>query len=83
VATLALKLRLGPALAGLSAQTALRGRVTEQEVVDAMVLVTKLLRGSAFERLLAGSRRDLVAAFVCDAATLAEGKAPSPLPRWL
>ncbi len=83
LATLSLKLMLGPTLAGLSAQTALRGRVHEQEVVDAMVLVTKLLRGSAFERLLAGARRDLVAVFVCDAATLALGEAPRPLPSWL
>lgn len=83
LATLVMKLGLGPMLAGLSAQTALRGRVHEQEVVDAMVLVTKLARGSAFERLLAAQRRDLVTVFFCDALTLMEGAAPRPLPIWL
>lgn len=83
LATLVMKLTVGPMLAGLSAQTALRGRVHEQEVVDAMVLVTKLPRGSAFERLLMSLRRDLVTVFFCDALTLAEGAAPRPIPAWL
>jgi len=83
VATLVLKLLTGPMLAGLSAQAALRGRVHEQEVVDAMVLVTKLPRGSAFERLFAGHRRDLATVFLCDVTTLVLGHAPRPLPSWL
>lgn len=83
LATLVMKLATGPMLAGLSAQTALRGRVHEQEVVDAMVLVTKLPRGSAFERLLGSLRRDLVTVFFCDAPTLVDGAAPRPLPGWL
>ncbi len=83
LATLVMKLVLGPMLAGLSAQSALRGRVHEQEVVDAMVLVTKLPRGSAFERLLAAQRRDLVTVFLCDAPTLVLGESPRPLPNWL
>ncbi len=82
VATLAYRLLLAPVLAGLSAEQALRGWVHEQEVVDAMVLATKGLRGSAFERLLQGARRDLVATFVCDVRTIAAGAPPGPLPVW-
>jgi len=83
IAVLVLKLVTGPMLAGLAAQTALRGRVHEQEVVDAMVLVTKLPRGSAFERLFAGLRRDLATIFLCDVATLVLGESPRPVPAWL
>jgi len=83
LATLVMKLTTGPMLAGLSAQAALRGRIHEQEVVDAMVLVTKLPRGSAFERLFKALRRDFVTVFFCDALTLVARAAPRPLPGWL
>jgi lysine-N-methylase len=82
VAVLAYRILLAPVLAGLSAEQALRGWVHEQEAVDAMVLATKGLRGTAFERLLQSVRRDLVTAFVCDVRALALGEAPGPVPGW-
>lgn len=76
VARLVLKLLASHLLSGLSAQTALRGRTTVQDAVDSVVLLTKMLRGSAFSRLLSGSRRELVELFVENAEVFASGAAP-------
>jgi len=82
VATLALRLLSGHLLSGLLASVALRGRTSEQDATDAMVLVTKLWRGTAFERLLTAVRHDLADVFFWNAAVLAEGAAPGPIPPW-
>lgn len=76
VARLVLKLLASHLLSGLAAQTALRGRTTEQDAVDSVVLLTKMLRGSAFSKLLKGSRRELVELFVENAEAFASGAAP-------
>lgn len=83
LAILVMKLTTGRLLAGLLAETALRGRVAEQDAVDAMVLVTKIPRGSAFERLWSRQRRDLVTVYWHDAPTLVSGVAARPMPAWL
>ncbi len=52
-ATLAWRLITGRLLAGLTAESSMRARTEEQDVGDAMVLVSKLPRGTAYERLIA------------------------------
>jgi len=83
LAILVMKLTTGRLLAGLLAETALRGRVAEQDAVDAMVLVTKIPRGSSFEKLWSRQRRDLVTVYWHDAPTLIAGAAARPVPAWL
>lgn len=82
IATLVLRLLSGHLLSGLLASVALRGRTSEQDATDAMVLVTKMWRGTAFERLLQALRQDLVDVFFWNAGVLAHGAAPSALPTW-
>jgi Fe-S-cluster containining protein len=64
MALLVLQVLTGHRLAALTARATLRGRTAEQDVVDAMVLVTKLLRGSAVLASLMGLREALVPLFV-------------------
>ncbi|MCC6620870.1 MAG: YkgJ family cysteine cluster protein [Deltaproteobacteria bacterium] len=82
IATLVLRLASGHLLSGLLASTALRGRTSEQDATDAMVLVTKMWRGTAFERLLQAVRHDLADVFFWNAGVLAYGGAPAPVPTW-
>lgn len=77
LAVLALQLLAGELLAGLLAEVARRGRVAEQDVVDAMVLVTKELRGSAFTRLIAKHRTNLVSVVLYNGAVFAGGQTPT------
>ncbi|MFO0745676.1 MAG: YkgJ family cysteine cluster protein [Myxococcota bacterium] len=81
-ATLALRLLSGHLLSGLLAQAALRGRTSEQDATDAMVLVTKMWRGTAFERLLATVAKDLSEVCLWNAGVLAGREAPRPIPSW-
>ena len=76
VAHLVLRLLAGQLLAGLLAQTSLRGRTSDQDAVDSVVLLTKMLRGSAFVSLLRGLRRELVELLVDNVEVFARGEAP-------
>jgi len=78
IAMLALRLLAGRLLAGLLATTSLRGRTSEQDVVDAMVLVTKVPRGTAFARLFLAQQSPLADLFVDNVEVFARGDAPRP-----
>lgn len=76
VARLVLTLLAGHLLTGLLAQTSLRGRTSEQDAVDSVVLLTKMLRGSAFMSLLGGLRGELVELLLDNVEVFAQGDAP-------
>ncbi len=73
----------GHLLSGLLGQAALRGRTSEQDATDAMVLVTKMWRGSAFERLLASVQRDLTEVMLWNVDVLTGAAGPRALPAWV
>ncbi|MCA9514855.1 MAG: YkgJ family cysteine cluster protein [Myxococcales bacterium] len=82
ISHLVLRVLAGQLLAGLLAQVGLRGRTSEQDVVDSMVLLTKMLRGSAFSQLLGRARGELVGLFVWNAEVFSVGAPPrAPHPR--
>jgi len=81
-ATLVLRLMTGHLFAGVLATTALRGRISEQDATDALVLVTKMWRGTALELLLGSVAKDLAHVFFWSGDVLAVGAAPRPLPSW-
>lgn|GEM_PF-3445798 len=82
VAKLVLTVLAGHLLSGLLAQTSLRGRTSEQDAVDSVVLLTKMLRGSAFLSLLGRLRGELVELLVDNVEVFATGDAPrSPHPQ--
>ena len=83
VAQLVLRLLAGRLLAALLAQTSLRARTSAQDVVDSMVLLTKIPRGSAFSSVLAGLRRELCELLVDNAEVFARGTAPRMPHPWL
>lgn len=82
-ATLAMRLLVGPLLAGMLAEASLRGRISEQDATDALVLVTKVPRGTAYEQLIARHRKAWVETFFHGAGALACGAAPGAVPDWL
>jgi len=82
LATLALRLMSGHLLSGLLAQAGMRGRTSEQDATDAMVLVTKSWRGTALHRLLHSAREDLADVAFWNAEVLSAGAAPGAVPRW-
>lgn len=77
-ALLALRVVVGSRLAGLLARGALRARTTEQDVVDSMVVLTKMLRGTAFLALFRRNRRHLVDLFLFNSQVFIQGTAPTP-----
>lgn len=82
ISHLVIRVLAGQLLAGLLAQVGLRGRTSEQDVVDSMVLLTKMLRGSAFSQLLARARGELVGLFVWNAEAFSTGATPrAPHPK--
>lgn len=81
-AMLAMRLLVGPLLAAMLAETSLRGRVSEQDATDALVLVTKIPRGTAYEQLVAKHRKPWVETFFHGAAVLARGEGPTAVPDW-
>ncbi|PIE20023.1 MAG: hypothetical protein CSA66_01760 [Proteobacteria bacterium] len=76
VSRLVLRILAGHLGSGMLAQAALRGRVLQQDVVDSMVVLTKMLRGSAFVRLLNGLRDELVALMVYNGGAFVAGATP-------
>lgn len=77
-AALALRVIMGHRLAGLLARTALRARTVEQDVVDSMVALTKMLRGTALLALFRRRRRQLVDLFLFNPDVFIQGAAPTP-----
>lgn len=67
---------IGRQLSRLLARTSLRARASGQDAVDTMVLLTKMLRGTAVATLLRGSQRELVTVLLFGGAVFARGAAP-------
>lgn len=73
---LILRVIAGRQLAALTARDAMRVRTSEQDVVDSMVLLTKMLRGAAVEAILRPLRVQFVELFVLNASVFTRGTAP-------
>lgn len=57
----------------------MRARVDDQDVVDRMVRVTKMLRGALVSALLRRSRKEMVALFLFNTSVFVRGQAPRAL----
>lgn len=75
-AELSFRLIVGQSMAAMLARAALRARTNTRDVVDSMVLVTKMLRGSLVADLLRRSRRDLIHVTLINAPVFSRGVAP-------
>lgn len=63
----------------LSVSDSMRARVDDNDVVDRMVPVTKMLRGALVSALLRRSRKEVVALFLFNTSVFVRGQAPRAL----
>ena len=62
--------------AGIAARAASRAAVSEQDVVDTMVLLTKMLRGTSTTGVVSHAADELVALFLLGSRVFTRGQAP-------